>query len=81
MKINLRRYKELYKEVFASEAGQIVLHDICNRFHMMSAIKNDEFKNGERNVALFILAQVNFDLNKYLVERDKYKLERIEDDN
>jgi hypothetical protein len=80
-KVDPVQYKELYQEVFGSESGKYVLADLCNKFHMMTAIRNDEFKNGERNVMLFILAQVDADLNKLRENRQQYQLEKISYDD
>lgn len=84
-KVDFIGHKKLYQKVWAGEASKdeclAVLHDLCNRFGMMRAIppkKTDReaaFEEGERNVILYILAQVNYDIEKYLNEREKYKLE------
>lgn len=81
-KVSVIDYKKLYKEVFETENGKLVLMDLCNRFHMMGSVKkpNDtngmmDFREGQRNVALYILAQVNYDLNKFFQDRDEYQLE------
>lgn len=75
-------YYKLYKEVFGSPSGMIVLHDLCNRFHIMSSTKKKtdapgdmELREGERNVALYILSKVNYDIERYLQERDQYQIE------
>lgn len=86
MKLRKRQYKELYQEVFGSPSGKLVLHDLCSRFHMMRSTKGFEdkpgdmdFKEGQRNVALFILSQVDYDLELLREERSLNKVEVIND--
>jgi len=80
-KLDTIQHKELYKEVFGTEAGKLVLNDICTRFGMMRNSNpedsNDKmrFMEGQRNVCLFILAQVDADLNKMREMRETYKME------
>ncbi len=84
-KITATQYKQLYQEVFGSESGKLVLSDICSRFGMMRGTNPDDtdskvrFLEGQRNVALFILAQVDFDLNKLRQLRETHKLEMTND--
>lgn len=75
-------YVKLYQELFGTENGKLVLFDLCNRFYVMGATRhpNDkegdmEFREGQRNVALFLLKQVNYDLEKFLMKRDEYQIE------
>lgn len=81
MKISFTGHKQLYKRVFESNDGAIVLHDLAKRYHLLSShnpkLTDAEvrFREGERNVILYILAQCNYDIEKYLEERNKYKLE------
>lgn len=82
MKISFSDYKRLYKEAFGTPQGEKVLHDLCNRFHMMGPTiregDNQEkylVREGMRQVVLYILAQVNYDINKYMQERDQHRME------
>ena len=83
MRITFLGYKHLYKKVFGTEEGKQVLHDLCNRFYMMAPTVRDEelteqkrlIREGMRQAALYILSQVNYDIDKYTNERDQYKLE------
>lgn len=75
-------YIKLYQEVFGTTQGKMVLMDLCNRFYMMGATRhpNDrdgdmEFREGQRNVALFLLKQVNYDLEQFILQRDDYQIE------
>lgn len=85
-KITVKQYKQLYKEVFGSEAGKLVLHDLLNRNYMMSSTQyndgneNMNFREGKRNVALYILSQVDADLSQLREERTNYKLEVTQDE-
>lgn len=81
-KINQIDYIKLYKEVFDSPSGRMVLIDLCNRFHMMGATrkKDDsigdmEFREGQRNVMLFILEKINYDLEKFFKQREESQIE------
>lgn len=75
-------YVKLYKEVFSTPDGKLVLIDLCNRFHMMGSTRkiNDaagdmEFREGQRNVMLYILSQVNYDLEKFFQQREESQIE------
>lgn len=75
-------YVKLYQEVFGTEGGKLVLIDMCNRFHMMTATrkKDDihgdmEFREGQRNVMLYVLSQVNYDLEKFFKQREESQIE------
>jgi hypothetical protein len=75
-------YVKLYQEVFGTESGKLVLIDMCNRFHMMTATrkKDDidgdmEFREGQRNVMLYVLSQVNYDLEKFFKQREESQIE------
>lgn len=81
MKISFTEYKKLYKEVFGTEIGKKVLHDLCKRYHALSShtprMSDAEmrFREGERNVILYILHQCNYDIERYINEREHYKME------
>lgn len=75
-------YVKLYKEVFSTPDGKLVLIDLCNRFHMMGSTRkiNDaagdmEFREGQRNVMLYILSQINYDLEKFFKQREESQIE------
>jgi len=62
-----------YKEVFETEAGQIVLMDLAKRFHMFSStfkpgVPTEELllKEGQRTVAMHIFAAAEVDPNQLL---------------
>ena len=81
-KVSAIDYIKMYKEVFGTPDGKIVLMDICNRCHIMATTKKNtdkvgdiEFREGQRNVALFLLKQVNYDLEKLFEERANNQLE------
>lgn len=82
MKISFSGHKRLYKDLFGSDQGKQVLHDLANRFYMTSpTIRQGEtqeqylVREGMRQVILYILSNVNYDLNKYMAERENFKLE------
>ena len=54
------RLRKAYSEVFQSESGKLVLHDILKAGHMFKGIKGD-FMAGERNLALRILTFTTYD--------------------
>ena len=68
-----------YKNVFSTEEGKLVLHDLMKTFHIlqstMDANPNEvAYKEGERSVVLRILRTINTDpneLEKILNEQDK----------
>ncbi len=75
-------YVKLYQEVFGTPSGKMVLMDLCNRFHMMSATRRKEdnigdmeFREGQRNVMLYLLSQVNYDLEKFFKQREESQIE------
>lgn len=59
---NRRRLVAAYHDVFTSESGQIVLHDLMRRGHFFRSThdprnsQNSPFLEGERNLVLHILA-------------------------
>ncbi len=70
-KLSAKKYLEYYKEVFASEAGQIVLADLVKRYRVMrpfpmnKRVQGDlEFCEGQRQVVVDLLIKMNYDLNK-----------------
>lgn len=86
MKMPFSNYKRLYKELFSTHEGKQVLHDLAYRFYMTNPTvrKGDSemdffVREGSRQVILYILSQTNYDIEKYLQERDKYKLEVTHD--
>lgn len=82
MRVKFSTHKKIYKDLFETENGKAVLHDLCNKFYMTSATirkgeSTEDFlvREGMRQVVLYLLSQVNYDLNKYFEERDRYKME------
>lgn len=82
MRIKLTDYKRLYQDVFSSDEGKRVLIDILSRCHMTEPTiragdTQEQYlvREGKRQVALYILKQVNFDIDEYIKERAKYKME------
>jgi len=75
-------YKLLYQEVFGTESGKLVLNDMCNKFGVLkspspsSTEAEMRYAEGQRNVALFLLAQVDYDLNELRKIRETYQLEK-----
>lgn len=70
-KISAQKYVEYYKEVFASEAGQIVLADLVKRYRVLRPFPMNkrnagdlEFCEGQRQVVIDLLTKMNYDLNK-----------------
>lgn len=47
--------KKLYRSAFSGPAGDVVLLDLAEKFHLGLPIKGDEFMEGERNVVLYIV--------------------------
>jgi hypothetical protein len=80
-KLTMVEHKELYQQVFSTDAGKLVLSDICHRFGIMRSTTPDmsdgavRYEEGQRNVALFILGQVDYDINKLRQLREQHKLE------
>lgn len=85
-KITVKQYKQLYKEVFGSEAGKMVLQDLLSRFYMwrttagVGGPDDQAIREGMRNAALYILSQVDADLTQIRDERTNYKLEVTQDE-
>jgi len=87
LKIRFSAHKKMYKEVFGSEDGKRILHELCNRFYVLSpTVRDEEFteqkrliREGMRQAVLYILHQVDYDIEKYLNERKKYKMEIVDD--
>ena len=48
--------KRLFRTAFAGEAGDAVLLNLAEKFHLGEPIKDDDFMNGERNVVLYIIS-------------------------
>ena len=82
-KITELDYIKLYKEVFSSPSGQMVLMDICKRFHVDDTTRKPSDKmpedmvlrEGQRQVALYLLKMVNYDIDKYIQQREFNKIE------
>lgn len=81
-KIDKKAYINLYKEVFGSESGKLVLADLMRKgrvlapFPMSKRGAGDiDFCEGQRQFALAILALVEYDLNQLSDLMDNYKTE------
>lgn len=81
-KISFLNHKKLYKDKFSDDDGKMILHDLCNKFYITSpTIRKNETKEdylvreGMRQVVLYILSNVNYDIDKYLNERQQYRME------
>lgn len=76
-------YIKLYKEVFGTPSGQLVLFDICKKFHVDSTTRKPTdtmredmvLREGQRQVALHLLSMVNYDIEEYHKRRELNKLE------
>jgi hypothetical protein len=60
------RVVRAYREVFNSEAGQIVLEDMVKTFHVLNSTYADNqnetyYREGERSVVIRILKTINVD--------------------
>ena len=81
MRLKFTQHKQLYKEAFGTETGLRVLHDLCNKFRVLGSMNPKmtdaevRYHEGERNVMLYILHQIEYDTEKYLAERELYKME------
>lgn len=82
MKISFLDHKRVYKRLFDSDDGKKVLHDLCNKYHMLGPTVrkgdtgNDVFiREGARQVILYLLHQVNYDINSYIENQSKYRME------
>lgn len=79
-KIDRRKYISSYQECFDGEAGKIVLADLVERFRVMRPfpMKSDTdvaFCEGQRQVVLYILSVMNYDLNKLTDLKEGYSTE------
>lgn len=78
-----KAYLTLYKNVFETPEGQLVLHDICKRWYVYRPTVSKENKGmedilireGMRNAALDLLSKVNYDLTKLPENMAKNSLE------
>lgn len=81
-KTSFVQHKRIYKEVFASEDGKRVLHELMDKFYITKPTirKGDSemdyfVREGMRQVVLYIMSNVNYDIEKYLQNIEKYKTE------
>lgn len=86
-KTKFTEHKRMYKEVFGSEDGKRILHELMNRFYITKPtiskgdVEQDYLlREGMRQVVLYIMANVNYDVETYLKNLDKYRME-IEHDH
>lgn len=82
MKITFANHKRLYRDLFGSPAGQKILHELIKKFYVASpTIRKGEstedflVREGMRQVVLYIMSQTNYDINTYLENREKNKME------
>ena len=76
-------YIKLYKEVFGTPNGKLVLMDICDKARILRPFPikniNNEFDlgvcEGQRQFALALLEKVNYDLNKLLELKETNSIE------
>ena len=61
-----RRLDQKFKDVFGTPDGREVLHELCKFCHLMRATYSTEsstdnmlFREGERNVGMYILNRIN----------------------
>lgn len=79
-------YIKLYKEVFGTEAGKLVLMDLCKKGRLLSPLpmKDDisvnlAFCEGQRQFALSILNMVEYDLEDLIQLKYEHSLEVLYD--
>ncbi len=82
MKISFVGHKRLYKELFETDEGKKVLHDLADKFYLLNpTIRKDDkpeqylVREGMRQVVLYIMQQVNYDIDSYLRNLEKHKTE------
>lgn len=71
---------EAYKQVFDTDAGKIVLADLVKKYRILrgfSMTSKDDvmFCEGQRQVALYILSTIEYDLNKLTEVSEHYSME------
>lgn len=79
-KLDQKKYIQLYKEAFETEAGKVVLADLVDKFRLLRPfpIKADKdllFCEGQRQVVLYILNIIGYDLSKLEELMSKYSTE------
>jgi hypothetical protein len=79
-KISVRQFVGSYKDVFESEPGKIVLADLVKRFRVMRPFplkkENDAiFCEGQRQVVLYILSMLDYDLSQIDELKQNYSTE------
>lgn len=81
-RITRRRYSEMYKDVFKTENGKYVISDLVEKFRVLRPYKMHdrrdgdlEFSEGQRQVVLYILTQIGYDLAALEELQKKYNLE------
>lgn len=82
MKISFTDHKKLYKDVFGDGQGKKILHELMSKFYITSPTmrKGDTkedylIREGMRQVVLYIMSQTNYDIDTYLRNLEKYKME------
>lgn len=79
-KISARKFVGAYKDIFESESGKIVLADLVNRFRVMRGFpmkqeKDAFFCEGQRQVVLYIITMLNYDLSQIEELKQNYSTE------
>ena len=81
-KVSFQEHKRIYKELFASDEGKKVLHELMDRFYITKPTvrKGDSemeyfIREGMRQVVLYIMSNVNYDIETYLQNIEKHKME------
>lgn len=64
-KTELRERILAYKAAFSTDQGRAVLYDLMNRYHILNAHNGDAFKEGQREVVLYIMSQANLNLRAF----------------
>lgn len=85
-KIFFSDHKRLYKRLFESDDGKKVLHELMGKFYVTNpTIRKGEtaedflVREGMRQVVLYIMAQANYDIDSYLKNIERYKMEVTHD--
>ncbi len=50
---------EAWLKIAETQEGLIAIHDLANRYHMLTSHGGDAFSEGQRSVVAYILSQIN----------------------
>ena len=58
---NIRRSEQAkaWLKIAETQEGMVAIHDLANRYHMLTSHGGDVFSEGQRSVIAYILSQVN----------------------